>query len=92
MNFKNSDFVIITGDNPDQLPGFLGQSIHHMSFTNAKTNHRAASILKQKLNNQQGDIFLKPTYIIDNGISKKTQNVINSLKPEGIIVAVEHII
>lgn len=92
LNFDNNDFVIIAGDNPDQLPGFLGQTLHHMSFTNAKTNQKAASILKQKFNNQGGNIFVEPSYIIDKGISRKTQKIINTLKPEGIIVAVEHII
>ena len=49
-------------------------------------------ITKQKFNNQGGNIFAEPSYIIDKGISKKTQKIINTLKPEGIIVAVEHII
>ena len=89
LNLNNNDFVIIAGDNPDQLPGFLGQTLHHMSFTN---ENFSLEDLKQKFNNQGGNIFVEPSYIIDKGISRKTQKIINTLKPEGIIVAVEHII
>tara|TARA_R110002073_G_scaffold286787_2_gene451479 strand:- start:384 stop:893 length:510 start_codon:yes stop_codon:yes gene_type:complete len=92
LNFSAEKFVIITGDNPVHLPGFLGQNLHHMSFTDEKTNQKAATILKSALENNQTSNFKQPIYIIEEGISQKTREIIQTLAPEGIIVAVRQVV
>ena len=62
----------------------LGQHIHHMSFTNVKTNDKALKILL----NARKTVSNEVRYIIEEGISQKTRDMIKSLSPEGIIVAV----
>ena len=84
----SDDIIVALGKNPVQLPGFLVQNTHHMSFTNSKTNSKAANILKAQLDKNSPIKFAMPRYVIEDGISQNTYEMIKSLKPEGIIVAV----
>ena len=92
LEYKAEDLVIITGDNPAHLPGFLGQNLCHMSFTGEKTNQKAAMILKTELEREHPIDLKQPIYIIEEGISLKTQEVIHGLSAEGIIVAVRQVV
>ncbi|MBL4603678.1 MAG: hypothetical protein JKY84_13105 [Emcibacteraceae bacterium] len=81
---QNEDVTFALFGNPAQLPAMLGQHIHHMSFTNVKTNDKALKILL----NARKTVSNEVRYIIEEGISQKTCDMIKSLSPEGIIVAV----
>ena len=92
LEFNSENFVIITGDNPVHLPGFLGHNLNHMSFTDERTTKKAASMLKAELEGGRSLDLHQPKYIVEDGISHKTYEMIHSLKPEGIIVAVRQVI
>jgi len=84
----SDDIIVALGKNPAQLPGFLVQNTHHMSFTSSKTNSIAANILKAEFEKNSPANLAIARYVIEDGISANTYQMIKSLKPEGIIVAV----
>lgn len=79
-NFKSHRVMV--GQNPDQLPCILAQHQNHLSFTNKNTNQAAAKLLKS-LTGSTG-----PSFYVEDGVSDETREMANSLKGDGVVVAV----
>lgn len=91
MECPPKDVYVIMGGNPRQLPVFLGQHLNHLSFSSATTNKCAAEVLKAALKKRNKSQSLKPSVIIEDGVSDMTRSYIKSLAQEGIIVAVRQV-
>lgn len=77
-------YRIMSGQSPQHLPAILGQHQTDLCFTSAKTNLKAARLMRSFLK-----VGVRSGKYIDVGVALSTHNLANTLDPKGMTVAVK---
>ncbi len=77
-------YRLMSGASPRHLPTMLGQYQTGLCFTRARTNKKAAGILKSFLS-----VAVRSGAYIEDGVSPSTRSLASLLDPKGLTIAVK---